>query len=201
MDENTVYVTPESVGWGRNATPANDHRVGVGWGPSTRVPVQYRPVTVTPTATVATAPVSSMVPQYQYQAAAPTMYPAAYPQPWAQPMAWWGTGTPGYVYPPPGMVPPSSNLATILGGFGDLGSLASIAAQIFAAFLPLPAAPTPQDSTTDSDPATNAAVNSSNLIRYQNALASFARRDQQILTVGSVLKELLKRPGFSPFGG
>ena len=111
----------------------------------------------------------------------------------------WGTGTPGYVYPP--MIPPSSNLASILGGFGDLGSLASIAAQIFAAFLPLPAAPTPQDSTNDSDSATNAAVNSSNLIRYQNALANFARRDQQILTVGSVLKELLKRPGFGPFGG
>ena len=34
-----------------------------------------------------------------------------------------------------------------------------------------------------------------------HALASFARRDQQILTVGSVLKELLKRPGFGPFGG
>lgn len=187
MDDNTVYVTPESIGWGRNAT---DHRTVI-----TRTPGWIRPGVSPPTATVATAPVSTMVPQYQYQAA-PTMYPAGYPQP----MAWWGTGTPGYVYPPPGMSP-SSNLATILGGFGDLGSLASIAAQIFAAFLPLPTAPTPQDSTTDSDPATNAAVNSSNLIRYQNALASFARRDQQILTVGSVLKELLKRPGFGPFGG
>jgi hypothetical protein len=193
MDDNTVYVTPESLGWGRNAT---DHRV---WNNPTRVPVQLRPVVTTPTATVATAPVSSMIPQYQYPG--PGMYPAAYPQPWAQPMAgFWGPGAPGYVYPPPGMSP-SSNLATILGGFGDLGSLASIAAQIFAAFLPLPTAPTPQDSTTDSDPATNAAVNSSNLIRYQNALAGFARRDQQILTVGSVLKELLKRPGFGPFGG
>ena len=37
-------------------------------------------------------------------------------------------------------------------------------------------------------------MNSSNLIRYQNALAMFARRDQQILTLGSVLKELFKRP-------
>jgi hypothetical protein len=87
-----------------------------------------------------------------------------------------------------------SNLSTILGGFGDVGSLANIIAQVFAALLPLPVAPTPQDSG-DSDQATNAAVNSSNMIRYQNALALFARRDQQILTLGSVLKELFKRPG------
>jgi hypothetical protein len=104
------------------------------------------------------------------------------------------------VYPPFG--PPSSNLASILGGFGDLGSLASIAAQIFAAVMPLPASPTPQDQTNEADPATNAAVNSSNLIRYQTALAQFARRDQQILTAGSVLKELLRRPGYgSTLGG
>jgi hypothetical protein len=94
-------------------------------------------------------------------------------------------------------VAPPSNLASILGGFGDIGSLANIIAQVFAALMPLPVSPNPQDSTTsgESDPATNAAVNSSNLIRYQNALALFARRDQQILTVGSVLKELFKRPG------
>src|SRR5262249_30877097 len=98
---------------------------------------------------------------------------------------------PGYVMPP--MAPPS-NLATILGGFGDIGSLANIIAQVLAALLPLPAAPTPQDGN-ESDSATNAAVNSSTLIRYQNALALFARRDQQILTLGSVLKELFKRPG------
>jgi hypothetical protein len=86
-----------------------------------------------------------------------------------------------------------SNLATILGGFGDIGSLANLVAQVFAALLPLPASPPPQENN-DSDSATNAAVNSSNLIRYQNALALFARRDQQILTLGSVLKELFKRP-------
>jgi len=97
---------------------------------------------------------------------------------------------PPYIMPP---VAPTSNLATILGGFGDLGSLASVIAQVVAALLPLPAAPTPQDIAEND--ASNAAVNSSNLIRYQNALALFARRDQQILTLGSVLKELLKRPG------
>jgi hypothetical protein len=45
---------------------------------------------------------------------------------------------------------------------------------VFAALLPLPAAPTPQDAATEGDSATNAAVNSSNLIRYQNALVLFA---------------------------
>jgi hypothetical protein len=108
-------------------------------------------------------------------------------------------GWTGYPVQPPYVMPPvpSSNLASILGGFGDIGSLANIIAQVFGALMPLPVAPTPQDSTnnSDSDPATNAAVNSSNLIRYQNALALFARRDQQILTLGSVLKELFKRPG------
>src|SRR5262245_36306479 len=173
--QDVVYVE------NRNAPPTViDHRTG------TRYP--YRPTrwdTAAPVAAAPTvAPAPMTAPQYQYA------------QGWATPM--WGQsgwGQPGYVYPP---VPPS-NLASILGGFGDLGSLASIAAQIFAAFLPLPAAPTPQDSSEDS--ATDAAVNSSNLIRYQNALAQFAKRDQQILTIGSVLKELLKRPGFPAFGG
>jgi hypothetical protein len=98
---------------------------------------------------------------------------------------------PGYISPP---VMPSSNLTSILGGFGDIGSLSNIIAQAFAAFMPLPASPTPSDST-DSDPSVNAATNSSNLIRYQNALAIYAKRDQQILTLGSILKELFKRPG------
>jgi hypothetical protein len=111
------------------------------------------------------------------------------------PNSWTGYPVqPPYIMPP---VAPSSNLASILGGFGDIGSLANIIAQVFAALMPLPVSPNPQDTTTnnDSDPAMNASINSSNLIRYQNALALFARRDQQILTVGSVLKELFKRPG------
>jgi hypothetical protein len=195
MDYETFYVTPDSIA--RNATV--DHRIPVTgrWG--------RPPTTVSqPTATMVTAPVpagTSAV--YQYPPTYPTA-PTTYPPPWGQPgwnMAGWAPpgSMPSYVYPPIG-VPPTSNLASILGGFGDLGSLANIAAQIFAAFLPLPAAPTPQDAN-DSDASVNAAVNSSNLIRYQNALALFARRDQQILTVGSVLKELLKRPGFAVLGG
>ena len=122
-----------------------------------------------------------------------------YPQPTfigpGVPQSWVGYPVqPPYVMPP--QMTPGSNLATILGGFGDVGTLANILAQVFAALLPLPAAPTPQDnSNTENDPANNAMVNSSNLIRYQSALALFARRDQQILTLGSVLKELFKRAG------
>jgi len=130
-----------------------------------------------------------------------TAGPYQYPQQtvWYPNTSSWGASGWGYPVQPPYVMPPvvapGSNLATILGGFGDIGSLANIIAQVFAALLPLPAAPTPQDGGSDSDPATSAAVNSSNLIRYQNALALFARRDQQILTLGSVLKELFKRPG------
>ena len=169
------YVTSD----GRNAVVVDRRR------PYRPVPPTALPPAAAP---VAAAPmIAPAAPQYQY---AP-----AWAQPmWAQPgWAQRGWGTPAYVYPP------TTNLGSILGGFGDLGSLASIAAQIFAAFLPLPAAPTPQDNSEDS--ATDAAVNSSNLIRYQNALAQFAKRDQQILTIGSVLKELLKRPGLPAFGG
>ena len=174
--EQVYYVTGDNSG--RNATPVVvDHRTGA------RLPAR-------PTSVIAAAPAAAVswtpgTAPYQY--GQPSFY-----GPTVMPNGWTGYPVqPPYVMPP---VAPSSNLATILGGFGDVGSLANIVAQVLAALLPLPAAPTPQDNN-DSDSATNAAVNSSNLIRYQNALALFARRDQQILTLGSVLKELFKRPG------
>jgi hypothetical protein len=178
-DTNFVYVTGDG---GRNATPVVvDHRTG------TRLPARTTTVLSAAQPAAAIGSVAS-VPPYQYPMAAPSYYgPAMLPAGWS-----------GYPVTPPYVMPPqtpTSNLATILGGFGDLGSLANIAAQVFAAFMPLPAAPTPQDMTDSTDSATSASVNSSNLIRYQNALALFARRDQQILTLGSVLKELFKRPG------
>lgn len=165
--ENVFYVTPD----GRNATvPFNrDHRAIVTTSP-TRV--------VSPAIAPAWAPNSA--PYFYGQQQAQTLLPAG-----------WTAQPPGYITAP---VAPMSNLSTILGGFGDVGSLANILAQVFAALLPLPVAPPPQDGG-DTDQATNAAVNSSNMIRYQSALALFARRDQQILTLGSVLKELFKRPG------
>jgi hypothetical protein len=170
----------------RGASPVVvDHRTG------SRVPVSLPARTTVVTAPAATGPFGS---PYQYG-------PGQMAPNWG---GGWNTGWhggwnggagyptyPQYAMPP---VPPTSNLASILGGFGDIGTLANIIAQAFAAFLPLPTPPTPQDGS-DTDQATNAALNSSNLIRYQSALAGFARRDQQILTLGSVLRELFKRPG------
>jgi len=184
MDYDNIYYVD-----GRNATPivSRDHRIWT--NPAVASPVSTRVVTPAG-ATVGWGPTgqSSTAP-YQYPA--PNYYgPTMYPNPginWGYPVQ------PPYVTPP--VVAQPSNLATILGGFGDVGTLANIVAQAIAAFLPLPAAPNPQDNTGSEDAATSAAVNSSNLIRYQNALAMFARRDQQILTLGSVLKELFRRPG------
>lgn len=179
--EQVYYVTGDNSG--RNATPVViDHRTGA------RLPTRTTNViAAAPPAAVAAPAWAPNTAAYQYPQ--PSFY-----GPTAMPASWTGYPLqPPYVMPP---VAPANNLATILGGFGDVGSLANIIAQVFAALLPLPAAPTPQDQTSgEGDSAANAAVNSSNLIRYQNALALFARRDQQILTLGSVLKELLKRPG------
>jgi hypothetical protein len=179
MDYENVYYVDS-----RNAGPVVvDHRTGQ------RLP------TGRTTAVVSTVPAAAPPAAVSWsQGSTPYQYPApSYYGPTAIPNSWTGYPVnPPYILPP---VSPASNLATILGGFGDLGTLANIAAQAFAAFLPLPVAPTPQDSLDAESQASNAATNSSNLIRYQNALALFARRDQQILTLGSVLKELFKRPG------
>jgi hypothetical protein len=186
MDYENVYYVD-----GRNATvtPARDHRV-ISGGPVTS-PVPVTRIVTPTTVGWASNPNPNSTP-YQYPA--PSYYgPTPYPTAAWNPSINWGYPTqPPYVVPP--VMAPPSNLATILGGFGDVGTLANIVAQAIAAFLPLPAAPNPQDATGSEDAATSAATNSSNLIRYQNALAMFARRDQQILTLGSVLKELFRRP-------
>ena len=136
-------------------------------------PVAARPGTYVAAAAPAAVPVYSYGPQVSAYGYAP--------QGWYPP-------NPPYNYPAP-----STNLTSILSGFGDIGTLSAIIAQVFAAVMPLPAAPTPA-AGVDSDPSQNASTNSSNLILYQEALAEHAKRDQQVLTIGSVLKELLKRP-------
>ena len=55
-------------------------------------------------------------------------------------------------------------------------------AQIFAALMPLPGAPVATDS---------AATDVGNLILYQSALASYAKRDEQVRTLGNLVTKLI----------
>ena len=69
--------------------------------------------------------------------------------------------------------------------FGDLttGELVELAAQILAAIQPLPAAPTAAGEVeTDVE----------NLVIYQTALATHAKRDEQLRTLGGLIGRLLK---------
>jgi len=63
------------------------------------------------------------------------------------------------------------------------GELIDTAIQILAAITPLPAAPVAQgDATTDVD----------NLVTYQGALATHAKRDEQLRTLGNLLVRILR---------
>jgi len=68
--------------------------------------------------------------------------------------------------------------------FGNLttGELIEAAAQVLAAMQPLPAPPVATGSS---------GVDVSNLILYQSALATHAKRDEQLRTVGSLIGKLI----------
>jgi hypothetical protein len=88
-------------------------------------------------------------------------------------------------YGSPYMVGSSGGFGGSMGGlFGGMtgGQLVDLVAQIFAAVMPLPAQP-----TATSDPGTDVP----NLILYQGALASYAKRDEQIRTLGNLVTKLL----------
>jgi hypothetical protein len=74
-----------------------------------------------------------------------------------------------------------------LGGSGVFGKMTTgqvidMVAQIFAALMPLPAAPTATaDATTDVG----------NLITYQGSLAQYAKRDEQVRTLGNLVTKLV----------
>ena len=68
--------------------------------------------------------------------------------------------------------------------FGKMttGQVIDMVAQIFAALMPLPAAPTAtSDATTDVG----------NLITYQGSLAQYAKRDEQVRTLGNLITKLV----------
>jgi len=62
------------------------------------------------------------------------------------------------------------------------GQVVELAAQAFAALQPLPAAPVALGKADDDV---------SNLITYQAALATHAKRDEQLRTIGSLVAKLL----------
>jgi len=103
--------------------------------------------------------------------AAQPAYPAAYP---------YGQYPYGAPYGAPYMQPQSA--ASTLLGRVSAGQLIDLVAQIFAALMPLPAAPT---ATSD------AVTDVGNLITYQGALASYAKRDEQVRTLGNLVTKLV----------
>jgi hypothetical protein len=68
--------------------------------------------------------------------------------------------------------------------FGKMtsGQLIDLVAQVFAALMPLPAKPV---ATAD------ASTDVGNLILYQDALAQYAKRDEQVRTLGNIVTKLL----------
>jgi hypothetical protein len=93
-------------------------------------------------------------------------------------------------YPSPYMVGSGGAFGAGFGagmGGGLLGNmtpavLVDVIAQAFAAFMTLPTAPNPT-----SDPTTDVP----NLITYQTSLAQYAKRDEQIRTLGNLVTKLL----------
>ena len=87
-------------------------------------------------------------------------------------------------------VPPMSNpylmqqptLASNILGRVTAAQVVDLVAQIFAALMPLPSAPlATQEAATDVG----------NLILYQGALAQYAKRDEQVRTLGNLVTKLL----------
>jgi hypothetical protein len=90
-----------------------------------------------------------------------------------------------YTQPQPQIIyaqPPQTALASNIFGKVTAGQLVDLVAQIFAALMPLPAAPVATDV---------AATDVGNLILYQGALASYAKRDEQVRTLGNLVTKLI----------
>jgi len=102
-------------------------------------------------------------------------YPA--PQPYyPAPQPYYPTAQPTVVYHQPATFPGLGGMST--------AELVDVAAQILAAIQPLPAAPTAAgDVETDVE----------NLVIYQGALATHAKRDEQLRTLGSLLARFLRK--------
>ncbi len=93
---------------------------------------------------------------------------------------------PAYVQPQPQVIyagpSPQSSVASNLLGRITAGQLVDLVAQIFAAVMPLPAAPNATAETS---------TDLANLILYQGALAQYAKRDEQVRTLGNLVTKLM----------
>jgi hypothetical protein len=91
----------------------------------------------------------------------------------------YGQATPVYYTPPVAAQP--SIAATFFGKL-TTGQVVDMVAQLFAMLQPLPSAPVAtRDANTDV----------SNLILYQGALASHAKRDEQVRTLGNLVGKVV----------
>ena len=77
---------------------------------------------------------------------------------------------------------PQGPQGSTLFGRMTTGQLIDLVAQIFAALMPLPAAPV---GTTDAN------TDVGNLILYQGSLAQYAKRDEQVRTLGNLVQKLV----------
>lgn len=109
----------------------------------------------------------------QAQMYAPPGYGPQGPGYWG-PNGWVPQGAPGYG--------PQGPLGQSLLGRISTGQLIDMVAQIFVALMPLPGAPV---ATSD------AATDIGNSILYQSSLASYAKRDEQVRTLGSLVAKLV----------
>jgi hypothetical protein len=87
-------------------------------------------------------------------------------------------------YSQPQVIVAQPQPASFASRFGmSTGELIDSGIQILAALLPLPASPVAQGNT---------GIDLENLVTYQTALATFAKRDEQLRTAGALLVRILK---------
>jgi hypothetical protein len=181
MDEDFYYYMD-----GRNARrPARPP----GSAPITRfvIPPSSTPLAPAPVAQpTAMAPTPQALPP-QPMPAAPPPYAMGYPGPMApSPYASspYGFTPPPYGMPPMyyGMYNETPSVLQAMFGKITLGQLVELGTQVYAAAQKLPTAPTAVPDVGD---------NFANLITYQSALASHAKRDEQVRTLGALIGKLV----------
>jgi hypothetical protein len=100
-----------------------------------------------------------------------------------RPMVIQSGGAPSYEYPQQPLFV-AQQPASFASRFGmTTGELIDTGIQILAALMPLPVAPVAQGE---------AGVDVENLVTYQTALATHAKRDEQLRTAGTLLVRILK---------